>query len=751
MNEIIPARMEVRLPGQNLPPPAAEHQESAFAVINDRLRGRLKYAITLGILLGVALSYAGYTYAPVKYASSGQIHVASSGSAILRETPDTAFLPRYEGYRRTHELYVISLGVRDRALRNPKVAALPFSQREDAIKVIKDNLKTSSEYNSELITVTYEADDPQESVIVINAILEAYDEIHGGKGGTDFRDERMQQLTKLRDTKLEQRDGVRQQLQEIINNSEYGATNLDQVLQAKLLRIETIKYELESLDLALAGLPASSVVGDTEIAIEDELLEPTILELEILDPELAILNQEYEDLLVRISQLTKHYSARHPNFKRANRELEMLEEKILSREDSAKARWFELGGILPSVQEGGNLNDLTPNQLRDRRNAVKRVLDKNQQDVRAMNMEQGSINEIQNQLTDIETRLGDINDTIDLLRNEENAQFSGRIMVKGRGVEPRFPSKDRRKPMALVGFFGGFGLSCALFFMLGSIDRRTYSASQLINNSSRYRCLGVLPYLGANSHDSDLAETAAQCVHQIRNRIEALRDPNTSSMLVVTSPYQGDGKTSLAMALGWSYAASGYRTLMMDCDFLGRNLTGQMGLAGHSGVKEALRDRRLDDQIVDLPVPNLSALVAGADAGFGPESIRRDDFAALCVELRLRFDIIITDTGPFIGSVELLPVTAAADGVVFSVRRGRSRSRLEECLQDLDTINVPCLGVVLNCADKADCNRYVSKSTISMRHMAEEEAAANGHGKPKVQPVHNVLVKAMERTAKSRN
>jgi Mrp family chromosome partitioning ATPase len=177
------------------------------------------------------------------------------------------------------------------------------------------------------------------------------------------------------------------------------------------------------------------------------------------------------------------------------------------------------------------------------------------------------------------------------------------------------------------------------------------------------------------------------------------------------------------MSLGWSYAMSGHRTLLVDCDFYGRNLTTQMGLSHQAGLREALRSRRLNGEVQGLGVENLSGLGIGLDPTFGPESIRRGDFLNLCNGLRRSFDIIIADTGPFVGSVELLPVAAASNGVLFAVRRGRSRARLTECIRDLNSIKVPCLGVVLNRAGAADCARYISKSTVSRPEFLDEESS----------------------------
>lgn len=734
--------------------PEGAAQESLFVLFNDRLRGRLKYAISLGLLLGVALGYAGYRFAPVKYVSNGTIHVAPTGYAILRETPDTRFMPRYEGYRLTQEFLVTSPRVIERAMQDPKVAALPLSDDGDAFRHIKESLYTETEFNTELISVQFEADDPNTAYVVMNAVLQAYEDLHGGRGGSDFRNERRNILEDNKRQIRAQRDAKREEIQRIVANSEYGAVNLDQVLQAKLLRIEELKTEIEQIDLALIALDpgADGESGAEAETVVAKLREPTMAEMESLVPELAQHNRDHQNLVLRIRQLARQFGPQHLEMREANRALTLLEEKIALLEEEAREQWRAAGGILPSETVEGDLGRQPADQLHSRREALATLLAKNQREVKTVNEEQGRIADLQQELDDIEGWLSNVDQELELLQIESDAQFSGRITVSDEGTMPRFPAKDRRKPMALIGFVGGFSLSCGLFFLLGTIDRRTYAASQLVQPTANYRLLGVLPYLGPKRDDPELSETAAQCVHQIRNRIEALRNQNANSMIVVTSPYQGDGKTSLAMALGWSYAASGHRTLLMDCDLLGRNLTGQMGLTRHEGVKEALRDRRLTDQIVDLPVPNLSVLGAGMDTGFGPESIRRDDFSALCTELRKRFDIIITDTGPFIGSVELLPVTAAADGVVFSVRRGRSRARLEECLDDLDVINVPCMGVVLNCADRSDCNRYVSKSTISMRQELEAESAVNGNGTTTraSKSRRNALIKAMEHTAKAR-
>jgi Mrp family chromosome partitioning ATPase len=65
------------------------------------------------------------------------------------------------------------------------------------------------------------------------------------------------------------------------------------------------------------------------------------------------------------------------------------------------------------------------------------------------------------------------------------------------------------------------------------------------------------------------------CVHHVRTMLQ-LRSPRTNRAVVLTSPTSGAGKTTLSMALGMSFAATGQRTLLVDLDFVGHGLTSAM-------------------------------------------------------------------------------------------------------------------------------------------------------------------------------
>jgi len=323
--------------------------------------------------------------------------------------------------------------------------------------------------------------------------------------------------------------------------------------------------------------------------------------------------------------------------------------------------------------------------------------------------------------------------------------FSGRIEIVEWGSKSSSPSKDKRIQLAVAGCVGGLGFSLGLFILLGILDKRAFSSSQLRHDESKYRCLGVLPDLADGKLDPAHAEVAVHCVHQIRNRIEAHRPPTSNFVLLVTSPQQGDGKTSLAMVLASSYAYAGYRTLLIDCDLVGMDVTEQYNLSQHQGLREVLSGEVGVDQVTKVVASNLDVLGTGLDPRFGPESVRRAEFAAMCSGLRRTYDVIILDTGPFIGNVELLPIATSVDCVVLAFRRGRSRKRLQECIADLNSLDVRIIGVVLNRAVSSDCDHYVSYSVISERRLFKSsDDSKYSESNSQTESPENVLLHAMK-------
>ena len=90
--------------------------------------------------------------------------------------------------------------------------------------------------------------------------------------------------------------------------------------------------------------------------------------------------------------------------------------------------------------------------------------------------------------------------------------------------------------------------------------------------------IGVLPAM-AESDDDEALSSVDHCVHHIRTLLQLRGDAagaeRNGTVVAVTSPTAGAGKTTVSLALGFSFRASGSRTLLVDCDLVGHGLTSQ--------------------------------------------------------------------------------------------------------------------------------------------------------------------------------
>ena len=140
----------------------------------------------------------------------------------------------------------------------------------------------------------------------------------------------------------------------------------------------------------------------------------------------------------------------------------------------------------------------------------------------------------------------------------------------------------------------------------------------------------------------------------------------------------------------------------------------QFGYLKSPGLREIVRNGKVDSEIHELGHPNLCLLPVGFDRRITAANLSPRLMSRVLESIRDDYDLIIIDTGPMTASIEAIPVATAADGVILTLRRGRSRLRLSECISDIRQVGTDYLGVVLNYADRSDCIRLGSTSRMSV-------------------------------------
>src|SRR5204863_3615623 len=138
---------------------------------------------------------------------------------------------------------------------------------------------------------------------------------------------------------------------------------------------------------------------------------------------------------------------------------------------------------------------------------------------------------------------------------------NGRLKVLSYGDKPVTPAVDKRLQASVLGFIAGGALPLGLFLLIGLFDQRYRYSDEAGTDMSGVPLLGILPNLPDMLTDPRHAAIAAYCVHQVRTLLQIRVNSDRNQIFTITSASPGDGKTSLALALGLSFAASGSRTL----------------------------------------------------------------------------------------------------------------------------------------------------------------------------------------------
>jgi receptor protein-tyrosine kinase len=322
--------------------------------------------------------------------------------------------------------------------------------------------------------------------------------------------------------------------------------------------------------------------------------------------------------------------------------------------------------------------------------------------------------------------------------------------------------------------------------LLGFLDRRMHHIDAARSRlKPAERLLGVLPELPSDFADPVAAADTAHCVHRIRAMLQIRQRASGHKTYAITSPAPGDGKTSLTITLGMSLASSGCRTVLVDCDMDGRGLSAKlarnarrpigqvlldMGVIGEANLQEAVElarergvrlgaalvqlghvkqaqvEQALRDQRAAAPglaealggeafekalhptaYPHLCVLPLGTTLGtnagkLAPQALRR-----LLDRLAERFDAVLVDCGPILGSVEAAIVSAEADGVILLVSRGGDRKAAENAVGMLTAAGASVEGVVFNRALPHDLlvSGYSSSSSRGMYASRERKASAS--------------------------
>jgi capsular exopolysaccharide synthesis family protein len=678
--------------------PNGQPVTSPLHKVHRLLRGRYNIAITLAIICGVLGATAGALSQTRHYKSIGLIEIRPT-----MPTPDAKdiVIPMYQAYVQAQATLIQSDRVIQAAIKSPQWTNYhPGVTLDDALVLYGDRLGVDPVRGSSLIQVAYTDEKPDTAKNAVAAVIDAYMTIYGNNASKALQDKLAYWTT--RKTALQNQ--INNAKATIATLSQDSGENLDLLLNAKIpekVKLDAMVQETEmALNAAKAAMPTTNVAPRTDGPISDD----TMRSIAAADPTFRQHLAEKRRADFDVGRLLKIYGPKHRIALDA-----IANRDAIDAEVQKEARSFLTSNAGVRFNLNGEAAAVTPAelaQLQKRYDNLKAIQEQERLEIQAIAKQRSDIHEQQDKIEQAQAGMDEANRTYESLYAQQ--QLANQVNVLNDGNTPTSPSEDKRKKFAVAGFLGGALFPLGLMILYGMFDDRYRYSDEAGSELSGITLLGILPNLPDRLGDPEQATTAAHCVHQIRTMLQIGQPAGEPQAIAVTSATSGDGKTSLTLALGLSYAACGTRVLLIDCDLVGAGLTHRMDIDSEEGILEAIANRGLLEYMRTTDINDIAIIPVGSNQNHHASTLSPQSLRRMIVEAKEHFDVILIDTGPILGSIEASLVCTAVDGVVLAVARGQQRPMVEKSLNHLVGIGARLLGVVFNRAQGADFTNSIS-------------------------------------------
>jgi capsular exopolysaccharide synthesis family protein len=190
----------------------------------------------------------------------------------------------------------------------------------------------------------------------------------------------------------------------------------------------------------------------------------------------------------------------------------------------------------------------------------------------------------------------------------------------------------------------------------------------------------------------------AEAFRGLRTRMRVQANSGRGVVLQIVSAREGEGKTTVAANLAFSFAQLGRRVAIVDADLRRGILHEIFDVPASKGLTVILRDGLPPDEAIQRsPLAAVDVLTRGPDAANPAELLGQPNFEKVLEVLRERYDVVLLDTPPLLPVADAAAMAPSSDGVLLTIRCGYSElADLVRARDMLGSSGTALLGVVLN-------------------------------------------------------
>lgn len=532
---------------------------------------------------------------------------------------------------------------------------------------------------TQIIKVSYLDQHPQRARDIVNQVVDEYqkkDIEHKSKEA----DSTLKFIEGALDTVKNEIDANEEELQVYKENS--GHVELSE--EAKLLIEAAAQFESQRSQMEIEKHKYAAMLRAIQsVGIENAAL-PSLSSAE--DTVLTGLGQNLAELKGKKGALLTEFTADHPNVLAINEEIASLGQQVKTILDQTVTSW-----------------DARMKKLDD-------VIEMYTKQIAKLPTAERDLAELM--------RSAEVTRQIYTFLLEKRAEANitkaseiSNIRVIDRAVTPHEQIKPKVKLNLLLGALAGLVLSLGLAFFLEIIDDSLKSIEE-VERLVEQPIYGIIPRISDSLKEEKEAQPyspmlvthyspqspISEAFRTLRTNIHFTDPTKRIRTLLITSAGPSEGKSTVVSNLSLTFANTGLKTLLIDCDLRKPNIHSIFEINRYPGLTTVLSgEKTWREALRDTTIENLFVMTAGPIPPNPTEMLGSRTMQNLLVELQREFDVICIDSPPVVAVTDAAILSSIVDGTLLVVELGRSRSSVvNRAIDLLKKVNAHLLGVVTN-------------------------------------------------------
>ena len=305
-------------------------------------------------------------------------------------------------------------------------------------------------------------------------------------------------------------------------------------------------------------------------------------------------------------------------------------------------------------------------------------------------------------------------------------------------VEPaNLPSRSVGTNKAIIIILAaavGFSLAAGAAYLLEYIDR-TIKTTTDVERVLNYPVIGYLSEITENGNNAtyvlDNPNTPlAENIRLLKSNLDFFGLDSPSKSILITSPTQGNGKTTISVNLALAMSQGDQKTVLVDADLRRPAIHTALKLSVKPGLSEIIRgDKTFHSTIRVWKKNKLEVITAGGRLPNVTEIAGSKRIGSVLNSLKDIFEVVIVDAPPLVIS-DAYNLASKVDGVILILVPGQTREEQARVMKEqLERAGAKVIGVVFNKISLANANSegdYQYLSLYSPNYYSDYVSSSQG-------------------------